>query len=327
MTGKPRIYVSRRLPEAAMDVLFPHFDVRAWSEEETAVPRDVLLAEAGAVQGLLCLLTERIDREFLERAPHLRIVANMAVGYDNVDVPACTARRVVVTNTPGVLTESTADLAFALLLATARRLPEARDVLLQNRWRTWSPMFLTGQDVHDATLGIVGLGRIGQAAAKRARGFGMKVLYHSRHRDLAVETETGAEYRMLDDLLGESDFVSIHLPLSGETRHIIGPRELGLMKPSAVLINTSRGAVVDEQALYEALRDRKIWAAGLDVFEREPLSPQSPLRSLPNVVLLPHIGSASIATRTQMAVLAATNLREYLLRGKPVTPVNPEAIG
>ena len=324
--SRPLVYITRRLPEAATEVLRPHFEVRQWAQEETPVPRDVFLAEAASAEGILCLLTERIDREFLERAPMLKVVANMAVGYDNIDVAACTARKVLVTNTPGVLTESTADLAFALLMATARRLPEARDVVLQDRWRAWSPMFLTGQDVHHATLGILGLGRIGRAVARRASGFGMKVLYYSRNRSEEAEAETGALYRPLGDLLSESDFVSVHLPLTPETRHIIGEREFGLMKPSAVLVNTSRGPVVDEDALYRALRDRTIWAAGLDVFESEPLSADSPLRTLDNVVLLPHIGSATIATRTQMALAAATNLREYLLRGKPVSPVNPEAM-
>ena len=272
--------------------------------------------------GLLCLLTDRVDEELLEKCPSLKIVANMAVGYDNIDVEACTRRGVLVTNTPGVLTESTADLAFGLILATARRIPEARDMLLQGRWRTWSPMFLTGQDVHGATLGIIGFGRIGQAVARRAAGFGMSVLYYSRHRYPELEEELGVQHRPLDDLLRESDIVSLHLPLSEDTRGFIGERELGLMKPSAILINTSRGPVVDELALYRALRDRRIWAAGLDVFEREPLPEDSPLRSLDNVVLLPHIGSASIQTRTAMAVLAAENVREYLLRGRALTPVN-----
>lgn len=323
---RPRVYVTRRLPRAATGVLTPHFDVGEWPEEDTVIPRDALLREAEDADGILCLLTERIDEELLSRAPRLKVVGNMAVGYDNVDVRACTARGILVANTPDVLTESTADLAFALLLATARRLPEAREALLADRWRAWSPMFLTGRDVYGATLGIIGFGRIGQAVARRARGFGMRVLYMSRGRYPGAERETGAERKLLDDLLKESDFVSVHLPLTPETRHLIGRREIMLMKPSGVLVNTSRGPVVDEVALYEALRDRAIWAAGLDVFESEPLSPDSPLRSLDNVILLPHIGSATIATRTKMAVLAATNIKEYLGGGNPPTPVNPEVL-
>ena len=325
--GTARVYVARMLPLAAMAILKPYFQVRVWQDEDRPVPRDVLRREISQAEAVLCLLTEKVDEELLDGAPSLRIVANMAVGYDNIDVPACTERKVVVTNTPGVLTESTADLAFALLLATARRIPEAVDVLKQDRWRAWSPMFLTGQDVHHATLGIIGLGRIGQAVAERARGFKMTVLYYGRTRDFAAERATGATYVPLDDLLRGSDFVSVHLPLSSETVHFLGDREIGLMKPTAVLINTSRGPVVDEAALYRALSDRRIWAAGLDVFEREPLPMDSLLRGLDNVVLLPHIGSASVATRVRMATLASENIRDYLLHGKPVSPVNPEVLG
>ncbi|MGE5578906.1 MAG: 2-hydroxyacid dehydrogenase [Bacillota bacterium] len=320
------VFVTRRLPDEAIAVLRTHFDVRMWPEADEPISRDALLREASNADALLCLLTEKVDRDLLEAAPRLRIVANMAVGYDNVDVPACTERGIVVTNTPGVLTESTADLALALILAAGRRLPEAMRVVAEDRWRAWSPMFLTGQDVHGSTLGIVGLGRIGQAVAQRARGFGMRILYYSRNRAEDAESKTGAEYCSLDDLLRESDFVSLHLPLTQDTFHLIGERELGLMKPTAVLVNTSRGPVVDEDALYRALSAKKIWAAGLDVFEREPLPMDSPLRTLDNVVLLPHIGSASVATRVRMAALAAENIREYLLRGRPVTPVNPEAV-
>jgi glyoxylate reductase len=319
---KLSVFVTRNLPGEATDVLRPHFDVGMWPDADNPIPRDALLREASQADALLCLLTEKVDRELLAAAPRLRIVANMAVGFDNVDVAACTERGVVVTNTPGVLTESTADLAFALLLAAARRLPEAMRVVAEDRWRAWSPMFLTGQDVHGSTLGIVGLGRIGEAVARRARGFGMRILYYSRSRSEDAEARTGAEYRDLDSLLRDSDFVSVHLPLTKETFHLIGERELGLMKPTAVLVNTARGPVVDEAALYRALAERKIWAAGLDVFEREPLPMDSPLRGLDNVVLLPHIGSASVATRTRMASLAAENIREYLLRGRAVTPVN-----
>lgn len=321
-----RVYVTRRLPREAVDILRSEFEVTSWDEEGEPVPRAVLLREVAWVDGLLSLLTERVDEELLERAPRLKIVANMAVGYDNVDVSACSKRGILVTNTPDVLTEATADLAIALLLATARRLVETRDVLMAGGWKSWSPMFLTGEQVHGATVGIIGMGRIGRAVARRARGFSMRVLYHSRSRDEDAERETGAEYVRLERLLGQSDFVSIHLPLTAETKHFISAREMSLMKPSAVLVNTSRGAVVDEKALIEALRAGRIRAAGLDVFETEPLPMDSPLRHMKNVVLLPHIGSATVRTRTDMAVLAARNISEYLRTGKALTPVNAEAM-
>ena len=324
--GGKRVYVTRKIPQSALDILEECFEVSVFPEEDRVVPREILLREVRQVDALFCLLTDRVDRELLDAAPNLKIVANMAVGYDNIDVAACTERKIVVTNTPGVLTEATADLTFALLLATARRLPESERFLRDGRWKTWSPMLLTGQEVYGATLGILGLGRIGRAVARRAKGFDMRVLYYSRHRDLDAEEKLGILYRDKDELLRESDYVSIHLPLTGETRGFIGERELGLMKPTAILINTARGPVVDENALYRALKERRIWAAGLDVFETEPLPLDSPLRTLPNVVLLPHIGSATIKTRTDMALIAARNIRDYLLAGKPHTPVNPEVL-
>ncbi len=320
-----KVYVTRKIPQEAISLLDPHFDISIWPEENTAVPRDVLLKEVENAQGLLSLLTEKIDHELLEAGKNLRIVANMAVGYDNIDVAVCTQKRVIVTNTPGVLTDATADLAFALLMAAARRIPEAQDYLKRGMWKTWSPMLLTGQEVWGATIGIVGMGRIGMAVARRAKGFNMRILYSSPRPNRQAEKELKAEHRGLADLLRESDFVSLHVPLTPETRGLIGEKELNLMKPTAVLINTARGQVVDEKALVEALRLRKIWAAGLDVFQQEPLSLRSPLLELDNVVLLPHIGSATIKTRTQMAVIAASNIKQYLLTGKPVTPVNPEA--
>lgn len=317
-----KVYVTRRLPEEALRVLGAGFEVAMWDREDEPVPRDVLLREVSSAHGLLSLLTERVDEELLAHAPNLKIVANMAVGFNNIDVEACTKRGIVVTNTPDVLTEATADLAFALLLAAARRLIEAERVLQEGRWKSWSPMFLTGQQVFGSTLGIIGMGRIGRAVAERAKGFSMDVLYYSRSRDEEAEGETGAQYVPLERLLSRSDFISIHLPLTPETRHFISAREMALMKPTAVLINTSRGAVIDEAALIDALRAGSIWAAGLDVFEKEPLPPDSPLRAMDNVVLLPHIGSATIKTRTEMAVLAAKNLATYLTKGSAITPVN-----
>jgi len=323
--SRVKVLVTRKLPESALKML-DAFDVTVWPEEETAMPRDLLLKEVADKDAVLTMLSEKVDREFLDSAGRLKLVANMAVGYDNIDVPLCTSRGIVVTNTPGVLTDATADLAFSLLMATARRIPEAEEIVRSQRWKGWSPMFLTGQEVWGTTLGIVGMGRIGEAVARRARGFNMEILYYSRSRKEKVEQELGARFCSLDDLLRNSDYVSIHVPLTSETRGLIGERELKLMKPTAVLVNTSRGPVVDEKALVQALRERWIWGAGLDVFEVEPLPASSPLRELPNVVLLPHIGSATIRTRLRMAETAAGNIKEYLLGRKPLTPVNPQVL-
>lgn len=318
---KPKVYITRRIPKEAMDIIAGRCEYRIWDREDEAVPRDVLEAEVGDVDGLFSLLTERIDERLLDRAPRLKVVANMAVGYDNIDVAACMRRGITVTSTPGVLTETTADLAFSLMMAAARRVTEAERFLREGKWKTWSPMLLTGVDLYGKTLGIIGLGRIGQAVARRARGFSMRVLYTSDRPHPDLEAGLGVERCDLDGLLKESDFVSIHVPLTDRTRGMIGRRELSLMKPTAVLVNTSRGAVVREQELIETLREKRIFAAGLDVFETEPLPQDSPLLELDNVVLLPHIGSASIATRTKMAVMAAENLVRLLSGQEPLNPV------
>ena len=302
-----KVYITRQLPEAAMNIIRQAAELEVWPEDKP-VPRDVLLEKVQDVDGLLCLLTDRIDGELLDNAPHLRVVSQMAVGVDNIAVGACRARNIAVGNTPGVLTETTADLAFALLLATARRIVESERFLRAGQWQTWAPMLLVGPDVHHATLGIVGMGRIGYEMARRAHGFQMNLLYTSRSSHPDVEQDFGAKRVDLDALLAESDFVSLHAPLTPETRHLIGSEQLALMKPSAILVNTARGPVVDHAALVNALRSRQIAGAGLDVFDVEPLSPDDPLLDLDNIVLLPHIGSASIATRTKMAVLAAENL-------------------
>lgn len=324
---KPKVYVTRRMPDTVTSRLRDRLDVDIWDVEDEPVPRDTLLRSVNGVQGVLCLLTDRIDEEFLRAAPEVRVVANMAVGYDNIDVAACTRHKVMITNTPGVLTETTADLAFGLLLATARRIPESEQVLLKGQWKTWSPMFLAGLDVHGATLGIAGLGRIGEAVAKRAQGFSMRLLYWDKVRNLSVEESLGVEYRRFDDLLRESDFITIHLPLEAETRGLFGEREFGLMKPSAVLINTARGPIVQMQALYDALVGKKIWAAGLDVYDADPVSPDDPVVNLDNVVALPHIGSASIATRVKMASMAAENLIAGLSGAVPPNLVNAVHVG
>lgn len=302
-----RAFITRQLPEEALSIARGAADVDVWPEEGPP-PRDVLIEKLRDVEGLLCLLTDHIDVELLDRAPRLKVVSQMAVGYDNIDVAACKSRGIAVGNTPGVLTETTADLAFALILAAARRVGEAERFLRGGKWQTWSPMLLTGPDVHHATLGVIGLGRIGYEVARRAHGFQMRILYSNRSRNEAAERDFGAERVDLDTLLAHSDFISMHTPLSAETRHMIGAAEFAKMKRSAVFVNTARGPVVDQRALYEALRDHRIAAAGIDVFEVEPLPTDDPLLTLDNVVLVPHIGSASIATRTKMAVLAAENL-------------------
>ena len=322
------VFVTRRIPGAASALLEAAADVRAWDREEPPVPRDVLRAAAAEAEGLYCLLTDAIDAELLAAAPRLRVVSTMAVGYDHVDVAACTRRGIPVCNTPGVLTEATADLAFALLMATARRVPEAERYLRGGRWQTWSPLLLAGQDVHGKTIGIVGAGRIGQAVGARARGFGMEVLYTARSPKPAFEAGCRARRcASLDELLGAADYVSLHAPLTPATQHMIGEAELRRMKPTAVLVNTARGPLVDEAALARALAGGWIWAAGLDVFEREPVTPDHPLLRLPNVVTLPHIGSATVATRTAMAVLAAENLVAVLQGRRPAACVNPEVLG
>ena len=322
-----RVFVSRRLPDAAIEPLRTHAEVAVHEDERNPVPRALLLREAARADGLLVLLTDRVDRELLDAAPTLRAVSVMAVGYDNVDVAACTARGIAVCNTPDVLTETTADLCWAILMACARRLYEGQRAIVEGRWAAWAPYFLAGQDVWGATLGIVGLGRIGTAVARRARGFGMRILYAARSGHAMAEAETGARRTELDALLAESDFVVLLAPLTPESRHLSGAAELARMKPTAVLVNAARGPLVDEEALVEALAARRIWGAALDVFEREPLPADHPLLALPNVVAVPHIGSASVATRTAMARLAAENLAAVLGGGRPRACVNPEVLG
>lgn len=323
---RPQVYITRRIPREALAIIAAECSYRQWDVEETPVPRDVLLREIAEVDGVFTLLTERVDAEFLAAAPRCQVVANMAVGYDNVDLPSLNERKVLLTNTPGVLTETTADLAWALLMAAGRRIVEGHKLIEAGQWRTWSPMFMVGVDIHGATLGIVGAGRIGSAVARRARGFAMRILYHNRRPSPELEAETGAQYRSLDDLLRESDFVVVLVPLSPETRGMFGAREFALMKETAVFVNVSRGPVVKEMELYEALKAGRPRAAGLDVFEREPIGADHPLLTLPNVTAVPHIGSASVATRTQMAVVAARNL-VAALTGRPVpNPVNPDVL-
>ncbi len=316
--GRPRVFVARRIPDEGLDAVAAACEMDLW-EDELPPPRDVLLRRIEGCDGVLTLLTDRVDDAFLDAAgPGLKVVSNYAVGYDNIDVPACARRGVAVGNTPGVLTDTTADLAWALLMAAARRLPESDRYVRAGNWKTWGPLLLLGPDVHGATIGIVGFGRIGQAVARRAQGFGMRILYHDLAALPASVTEPlGATYAPLEDVLAQSDFVSLHVNLSAETRHLINARTLAAMKPTAVLVNTSRGPVVDQIALADALRDGTIWAAALDVTDPEPIPMDDPLVGLDNCLIVPHIASASRATRGKMAAMAAANLVAGV-RGEPL---------
>jgi len=319
---KPKVYITRSIPKSIVNKIKDKCDVSIWDKEDVPVPRNVLEREIDDIDGLLCMLTESIDKELLEKANKLKVISNMAVGFNNIDVGTASEKNIVVTNTPGVLTETTADLTFGLLIATARRMVEATDYLKQGNWTTWSPMMMTGQDVYGATIGIIGFGRIGKALAKRARGFGMDILYYNRSRKKEDEEYLGATYVELKTLLQQSDFVCVQIPYSSETENLIAENEFKLMKSSAVIINTARGGIVNEADLYNALTKKEIWGAGLDVFKEEPIKTNDTLLELPNVISLPHIGSASIQTRKQMANLAADNLINVSNGETAITPVN-----
>jgi glyoxylate reductase len=322
---RPSVFVTRALPGDPLPPLRDIADVDVWPDEAPP-PHDELVRRAAASDALLTMLTDPIDAAVLDAGKRLRIVATMAVGYDNIDVAAATECGILVTNTPGVLTETTADLTFALLLAAARRIVEGDRLTRTGGWRSWHPSFLLGHDVYGATLGIVGLGQIGLAVARRARGFGMRILYHSRTRHPQAEADLGLEFVPLDRLLAQSDFVTLHVYLSPQTHHLIGERELALMKPTAILVNAARGQVVDQRALYEALKQHRITAAALDVAAVEPIPPDDPLLTLDNVVLTPHIGSASVATRGRMAEMAVESILTVFRGGMPVHCLNPEAL-
>ncbi|HEY0442871.1 MAG TPA: D-glycerate dehydrogenase [Candidatus Limnocylindrales bacterium] len=325
MPGRPKVFVARVIPDDGLRLVTEATDATVWPNE-LPPPRDELLRAVEGCDGLLMLLTDRVDAELLDRAgPQLKVVSNYAVGFDNVDVAECTRRGIPVGNTPGVLTETTADLAFALLMAAARRLPEGDRYVRAGKWKTWGPMLLMGPDVHGATIGIVGFGRIGQAVARRAAGFGMTILYHDVNElPEDVTRPLGATFTPLDQLLARSDFVSLHVNLTEETRHLIDAAALRAMKPTAVLVNTSRGPVVDGAALHDALRSGEIAAAALDVTDPEPIPADDPLLSLDNCLVVPHIASASRATRGKMAEMAAANLLAGLRGERLPTPVNPE---
>jgi glyoxylate reductase len=321
---RPKILATRPLFEEARRILQEKCQVEYWAEPER-IPREQLLARAQDKQGLVCLLTERVDEAFLRAAPQLRIVANVAVGFDNIDVPACTKRGVAATNTPGVLDETTADFAWTLMMAVARRLGEGETLARSGKWAGWDLDQLVGADVWGKTLGLVGFGRIGRAMARRASGFKMKVLYTDVRRvPEDLEKELNAEYRDLDALLAQSDFVSVHVPLLPETQGLFTATKFARMKPTAFFINTARGSVVDEAALVHALENKKIAGAALDVYEKEPFIHAGLKRS--NVVLAPHLASASLETRTKMACIAAANVRDFFDGKRPANILNPEAL-
>ncbi len=321
---KQKILVTRMLPEPAIEMLKKYFEVEI-NPEDTIMPRKKLLKSIVDKDGLLCLLTDNIDKKVFALGKKLRIVANYAVGYNNIDIEEATRRKIPVTNTPGVLTETTADLAFALLMCVSRRIVEADNFLRKGKFVGWAPMLFLGNDIYGKTLGIVGFGRIGQAVAQRAKGFNMRILYYDLNRAKPeIEEKYSAKYTELEVLLKEADFVTLHVPLTKETYHLIGKKQLNLMKPTAYLINTSRGPVVDEKALVKALKEKKIAGCALDVFEKEPKVEPELIR-MKNTVLVPHIGSATIETRTKMALMAAESIISVLIKNeKPKNIVNPE---
>lgn len=323
--ARPKVYVTRQLFDEAMGILERHAEVEVFEGVDNAIPRELLLSKVRDVDGLLPLLTDAIDAEVMDAGSKLKVISNYAVGFNNIDIDAATKRGIYVTNTPGILTDTTADCTFALLMAVARRIPEADRHVRARKWaHAWGPRMFIGTDIHGKTLGIIGLGRIGTAVARRAKGFNMKLIYSDVTRRMGLEKELGMTYKELDEAFSEADYVTVHVPLTEATHHFIGEHQLSTMKKTAFLINTSRGPVVDEDALYRALRDGVIAGAGLDVFEEEPIDPGSPLLELDNIVLTPHIASASRETRTKMAVTAAKNLVAVLQGTEPSNLVNPE---
>ncbi|TWU60427.1 putative 2-hydroxyacid dehydrogenase [Rubripirellula tenax] len=322
---KPKIFLTRELPPESMAILREHSEL-TYNHEDRYLTKSEIIAGIDGVDGLLCLLTDTIDDEILAANPKLKVVANFAVGFNNIDVTAATRRKIPVTNTPGVLTDTTADMAWALMLASARRVVEGDQFVRARKWEGWGPLQFLGSDVSGATLGLIGFGRIAQAVARRAQGFDMKILYWNRTRLSAdAESAMGVTYATMDEVLKQSDFVSVHVALNSETQHLIGARELSLMKPTATIINTARGPIIDEAALVDALKDGTIAFAGLDVYEQEPkLEPE--LYDLPNAVIAPHLGSATIGTRTKMGNMAAENCLAACRGEVPPNLVNPDAL-
>ena len=321
--SKPNVFVTRVIPEKGLEIVRQFCNMNVW-QSEIPPTRDELVQQIRGVDGLLSLLTDKIDGEVMDEAgPQLKVISNFAVGFDNIDIPAATARKIPVGNTPDVLTDATADFAFALLMAVARRITEAERFVHEGKWRTWGPMTLLGVDIKGTTLGLVGLGRIGKAVARRALGFDMRVIYYDpteKKRDPALKA-TRVEF---ETLLKEADFISLHTPLTPDTRYMIDSGAFSKMKSNAVLINTARGPVVDPQALYDALKERRIFGAGLDVTDPEPLPLDSPLLTLDNVVIVPHIASASTHSRDQMSWMATQNLIAGLKGERLPNCVNPQ---
>lgn len=322
----PKIYMTRKIPERGLEKIKQNFNVEVWPNDDSP-PKHVILEKAANVDGLVTLLSDPIDAEVFSVADDLQIISQYAVGFDNISIKEATKQGVYVTNTPGVLSETTADFAWALLMAVARKVVEADEYVRKGEWTVaWHPKMLLGKDVYGSTLGIIGLGRIGSAMAKRAQGFDMDVLYYSRSRKQKLEQKIDLEYTQLEDLLRRSDFVSLHVPLTDETYHLIDEEALQLMKETAILVNNARGDVINEKALYTGLKEGWIAGAGLDVFEQEPTSKDNPLLSLDNVVVAPHISSASYKTRSKMAEIVAQNLISFFEGETPPNLVNPEVV-
>lgn len=319
---KPYIFITRKLPQEMVKPLEDKYEVKMWDKEDVVVPQDILKEEANKADALLTMLSDPINKELIANSEKLMVIANLAVGYDNIDVTAATEHGIVVCNTPDVLTDTTADLTFALLMATARRIVEAAEFVKEGQWKSWSPLLLAGYDLHHKTIGIVGMGSIGSAVAKRATGFDMNILYHNRSRKPEVEAEVGAKYCTFDELIESADFVVCLTPLTEETKNLFTRDVFKRMKDTAVFINASRGPVINEEDLFEALKAGDIAAAGLDVFEKEPIDKDHPLLQLPNVVALPHIGSSSIDTRLEMMKLCVDNIDAVLSGENPKTRVN-----
>ncbi|WP_082233501.1 2-hydroxyacid dehydrogenase [Halobacillus massiliensis] len=320
--NKPYVYITRKLPEDQIKPFKDDWEIGMWESETEPVDKETLKKEARRADGLLTMLTEKIDEELLNDVPNLKVIANMAVGYDNVNVEAAENKGIIVTNTPDVLTDTTADLAFGILMAAARRIVEAADYIRDNKWDNWSPLLLAGSDIHHKKLGIVGMGRIGQAVARRAKGFDMEVAYYNRSRKYEVEEEGLAVYESFENLISTSDFVMSLVPLTNETEHLFNGDVFRKMKKEAIFINASRGKTMDEKALYEAVKGGEIKGAGLDVFEEEPISSDHPLLTLKEIVCVPHIGSASKETREKMMNLSLQNIQSVLKDEEPKTPVH-----
>lgn len=319
----PRVYLTRQFPEPVQSILNPHFNL-VMNNEKTPVKRDELMEQIHEVDGLLCTLNDKIDKEIMNNASNLKVVSTFSVGYEHIDIRTATVKGIYVTNTPDVLTAATADLTIALMLSVSRRIVDGHNLVNDRQWnKPWDPSFMIGSDLNNKTIGIIGFGRIGRAVARRAKAFGMRIRYYSRSKaSNQVEMQLGAEYLTLERLLAESDYVTIHTPLNEMTHHLINSERIGLMKRTAFLINTSRGGIINEDALAHALMNDEIAGAGLDVFETEPLGESSPLLKVENLVMTPHIGSATSGTRYQMGELSASNLRNVLFGIEPLSLVN-----